>query len=201
MDTECYHRCCKGQEENGLIHQLERAEGEHRCLGVGGRGAWKEWRERRWHQDSLSSIDLGMVRSQYWFLAESFITDQNSKNKKVWGFHHKTAHCSVGLAIILFCLPRQINWKAETYSPHPPILPWSCIQVRGGLHTGNGTQSNQGSSPSLCLPCSALLWRRRILDAFISLAAISTSYLKWISFVNIFVYACLFFYPKLSSAF
>lgn len=46
-------------------------------------GCDRQLRKRRSHQDSLRSTDLEVVRSQYWFLADSFIVDQNPKCKSV----------------------------------------------------------------------------------------------------------------------
>ena len=134
--------------------------------GVAGSVEWKEWRKRGWHQDSLSSVDLEVVRHTYWFLVESFVVDQNPKNKSVWYFPSQADQGYRGLAVILFWLLRQVNLKAEAYSPPtPPPSPTpphgsgvapDLASLKGVFRTGNGTRGNQG--PSLCfpLPCLAL---------------------------------------------
>lgn len=45
-----------------------------------------------------------------------FYCGSKSKERKGLMFPSQTAHCCVGLAIILFCLLRQVNLQAETYS-------------------------------------------------------------------------------------
>ena len=163
--------------------------------GLAGSVEWKERRKRVWHQDSWSSIDLEGVRHPYWFLVESFVVDQNPKSKSIWYFPSQADQGYGGLAVILLCLPRQVNLKAEGYSPPPPAP--SRSRVAPGLARLEGSLAQEMEHRATRAPASAFprppwLWTVPVLAAFNPPAAISTSNLEKIPLISIVVYICFF---------
>lgn len=115
LTSECYHLCFKGQEENGLIHQLERGWMWMHVPRWAGSVEEKEQIKRRSHQVSLGFIDLEVVRSECWFLVESFSVDQNPKCKTiVWCFPLQDSPLMCGLSYN-FVLPPEAKIITSTF--------------------------------------------------------------------------------------